>query len=448
VTERTSERASDDFRVGVGFIAFCGLLLRLVDLIAASGKLGGDGLYYHAIGPLLADGKGFIATGPYALNGTIVASARHPPAWPLTLAGAALVGLRSAFDQQLVASLIGTATIVLIAFAGRRIAGERAGLIAAVIAALYPIFWLYERELMSETLTLFGAALTVLLAYRFRDRPSAGRALGLGFSCALLALNHAEQLLLVPFLLLPLILFTRDQPRGRRVAWAALATAAVIAASVPWAAYNSARFHTSVPLGTANGMTLVVSNCPFTYYGPHIGFQDDRCRKLLDGTGKITGKDEVARDNQLMRVGRDYIRHHLSRLPLVMAAREGRVWSVFNVGQQMHIDTGRKTNIKVIEAGYFMYWLLIPAAILGLVVLRRRRVTLIPLVALFVTVAVGVAFVYGFTRFRASAEVAIVLLAAVGVDAWLRRRTRNAGNRRHTVGSSGAEEPAAGIPVA
>ncbi len=131
-----------------------------------------------------------------------------------------------------------------------------------------------------------------------------------------------------------------------------------------------------------------------------------------------------------------------------MLAREGRAWSVFNVGQQMHLDTGRNTSVKVIEAGYFMYWLLIPAAILGLVVLRRRRVTLIPLVGLLLTVAVGVAFVYGFTRFRASGEVAIVLLAAVAIDAWLRRRARTGAGTRETVGSTGAEEPAAGVPVA
>jgi hypothetical protein len=440
------DRASDGFRVGVGFIAFCGLLLRLLYLVVASGELGGDGKYYHAIGPLLADGKGFIATGPYLLDHTVIASAPHPPAWPLTLAGAALLGLRTAFEQQLVAALIGTATIVLVAFAGRRIAGERTGLIAAVLAALYPNFWLYERELMSETLTLFGAALTVLLAYRFRDRPSMGRAVALGFSCALLAMNHAEQLLLVPFLLLPLILLTRGQPRGRRIAWAALATAAVIVPLVPWTAYNSARFDTLVPLGTANGMTLVVTNCPFTYYGPHIGFQDDRCRKLLDGTGKITGKDQMARDKQLTQVGRDYIRHHLSRLPLVMAAREGRVWSIFNAGQQMHIDTGRNTSIKVIEAGYVMYWLLIPFAVLGVVVLRRRRVMLLPLLALVATVVVGVALVYGFTRFRASAEVAIVLLAAVAIDALLRRRDRQ--HRSTVERSASAEKPTAGIPAA
>ena len=448
MTERTSERASDGFRVGVGFIAFFGLLLRALYVMVASGKVGGDGKYYHSVSALIADGKGFISPGPYALGGRIVASAPHPPAWPLTLAGAALVGLRSALDQQLVACVIGTATIVIIAFAGRRIAGDTAGLIAAGLAAIYPNFWLYERELMSETLTLFGAALTVLLAYRFRDRPTAGRAVALGFACGLLAITHAEQLLLVAFLLVPLILLTRDLPRGRRVRWAALATAAVIACIVPWAAYNSARFHTPVIFGTQNGMTLVVTNCQFTYSGPHIGFQDGRCSKLIDGTGKITAKNEEARDKQYSQIGRDYIRGHLSRLPAVVAAREGRLWSVFNVGQQMRLDTGRNTSIKVIEAGFFMYWLLIPAAVFGVVVLRRRRVTLLPLLALVVTVSVGVALVYGFTRFRASAEVAIVLLAAVAIDAVLRRRARNHSGSRKGGSSAGAEEPAAGIPPA
>ena len=71
-----------------------------------------------------------------------------------------------------------------------------------------------------------------------------------------------------------------------------------------------------------------------------------------------------------------------------------------------------------------MYWALIPAAIFGVVVLRRRRVRLLPLLALAASVTIGTAVTYGFTRFRAAAEVAIVLLAAVAVDAVLRRRAR------------------------
>ena len=58
-------------------------------------------------------------------------------------------------------------------------------------------------------------------------------------------------------------------------------------------------------------------------------------------------------------------------------------------------------------------------------ILRRRRVTLIPLLAVFAEVVVTAAFAFGDTRYRAPAEVAIVLLAAVAVDAlWRRWRQR------------------------
>jgi hypothetical protein len=65
--------------------------------------------------------------------------------------------------------------------------------------------------------------------------------------------------------------------------------------------------------------------------------------------------------------------------------------------------------------------MLLPAAAVGVVILRRRRVALLPLLAFAVVVTIGTALTYGFTRFRASAEVSIVLLAAVAIDVWVRR---------------------------
>ncbi len=307
----------------------------------------------------------------------------------------------------------------MIGFAARRLAGNVAGLVAACIAALYPNFWLYERELMSETLTLFAAALTMLLAYRFRDRPTRARAVALGLSCGLLAITHAEQLLLVGVLLIPLILLARDVPRRRRVGWALLATTAAVVVILPWAAYNTARFHKPVLLGNEFGVTVAISNCPFTYSGSHMGFQDLRCSSADLLQGRITGRDVATRDGQFLHVGVDYARNHVSRIPLVVTMREARTWSVYP--QQLRLDVGRNTSYRIIELGFLVYWVLVPFALAGAVILRRRRVTLLPLMALALSVSLGVAVTYGFTRFRAGAEVAIVLLAAVAVDAGLRR---------------------------
>jgi hypothetical protein len=65
---------------------------------------------------------------------------------------------------------------------------------------------------------------------------------------------------------------------------------------------------------------------------------------------------------------------------------------------------------------------LVGFAIAGVVILRRRKVALIPLLAPVVIVTIVAAAFYGLVRFRAPAEVSIVVLAAVALDAlWAKR---------------------------
>ena len=57
--------------------------------------------------------------------------------------------------------------------------------------------------------------------------------------------------------------------------------------------------------------------------------------------------------------------------------------------------------------------------------LRRRRAVVWPLLVPFALVTLISAFGYGTIRFRVPAEVSIVVLAAVAIDAlWRRRRSR------------------------
>jgi hypothetical protein len=62
------------------------------------------------------------------------------------------------------------------------------------------------------------------------------------------------------------------------------------------------------------------------------------------------------------------------------------------------------------------YWLLLVPGFIGGVALRRRRVPLYPLLAFVVTVIISVAPSIGDPRYRAAAEVPLVLLGAVGID--------------------------------
>jgi glucose-6-phosphate-specific signal transduction histidine kinase len=76
--------------------------------------------------------------------------------------------------------------------------------------------------------------------------------------------------------------------------------------------------------------------------------------------------------------------------------------------------------------GTVMYWALLPFAIVGAVILRRRRRLVWPLVATAMTVTLVAAATYGQQRFRIAAEPALLVLAAVALHAaWQRvRRAR------------------------
>jgi hypothetical protein len=73
------------------------------------------------------------------------------------------------------------------------------------------------------------------------------------------------------------------------------------------------------------------------------------------------------------------------------------------------------------------YWVLLPFAVAGAVVLRPRRV-LLPLLMPALVVVVATAVTFGDSRYRAALEVPLVVLAAIGAtaafDAIRRRRGR------------------------
>ena len=69
-----------------------------------------------------------------------------------------------------------------------------------------------------------------------------------------------------------------------------------------------------------------------------------------------------------------------------------------------------------------MYDALIPLAVYALVLMRKRRVPISPMVAIFAMVTIAAAISIGITRYRVGADVALVVLGGVGVDAlwrWL-----------------------------
>ena len=114
------------------------------------------------------------------------------------------------------------------------------------------------------------------------------------------------------------------------------------------------------------------------------------------------------------------MRDNLSRVPVVMAARVGRTFGVFRPFQQMQLDRAATRQLWVIRLGFFMYWALLPFAVAGAVIARRRGIPIYPLLVFPLTVVLSVLLTIGQTRYRVPAEISLVLLAAVGIEAGLR----------------------------
>ena len=111
-----------------------------------------DQFYFSALPHLLADGHGFINPFQSVLRHVDVATAEHPPLYPVALTPLAVVGLDDPDWQRLTGALFGAGTIVVVALIARRLAGDRAGLLAGALAAAYPVLVAADGALMSESL--------------------------------------------------------------------------------------------------------------------------------------------------------------------------------------------------------------------------------------------------------------------------------------------------------
>jgi 4-amino-4-deoxy-L-arabinose transferase-like glycosyltransferase len=375
----------------------------------------GDAQYYHETANHLADGRGLV--NPFLHPDLVLPAADHPPLYTVYLAAFSVVGLDTPNAHMLASALLGGATVLLAGLTGRRMGGDRVGILAAALVAVYPNVWRHDGMLMSETLAVFATVLAVWLTYRYLDRPSpvamglVGAAVGLG------TLARSELILLAPLLVVPMLLVTTDRPLAERLRWLAAAAAACVVVIAPWVIRNWVQLDRPM-LSSQLEVTLATANCDSTYHGDLVGYWDFACAgPILDDAGVETPADPDF-DRVLGEAARDYVGDNLAEVPRVMTIRLGRTLTLYRPGQQIQLDTfGEGASSTVAHLGVWTFRLFAIGGIVGGIVLRRRRVPVFPLVAPIVTVVVTVALLYSTTRFRAPADLALAMLSAVALDA-------------------------------
>src|SRR5215210_1540649 len=149
--------------------------------------------------------RGFPGGGATAGSAALtVLTAEHPPLHILFLALVDLLGGHGTLPQKFALCFVGTGTVGALGFLGRAVAGARVGLVAAAIGAVYPLLWVIDGSLMSETTYALLITLTLIVAYRYLRGPSVRWALALGAMIALATLTRGEAVGLLVLLALPL----------------------------------------------------------------------------------------------------------------------------------------------------------------------------------------------------------------------------------------------------
>ncbi len=410
-----------------------GLAIRIIPvLVGHHFKPAGDALFYHLEANFLVEGRGWSNPLQVLAGHRGTPTAAFPPLFTLVLSVSSLVGFKSFFAHRIWSGVVGTVGVALAAGLGRSISGRKAALWAAGLAAVYPNLWMSNNLALSETISPVLVLGLLWAGYAFWKSPSVKRALLLGVVLGLAILGRDELLLLGPLAVLPLALGRRRSwpDRGRFLASAVLASGLVVG---PWVGYNLSRFQDPVFVSDGLGVTLASANCNQTWYGPDAGYWSLPCAAAVPYKQTV---DESVQGAEAQSFALHYIGTHLGGLPRIEAIRLGRAFGVYRPIQQIDLDVFIEGRPRVWAfAGLGMYYCLVPLAIAGAVVLRRRGLPLYPVLAVLADVVVSVLLTFGQTRYRSTLEPVLVVLAAVAIAGWRRKgRTVTGARGEETAG--------------
>ena len=394
------------FVVGTALVAFA---VRAVYVFAvAPQNLAPDALWYFFVSATVEHGPGYVDPGSFFQMGLSVPTATFPPGWPLLLAAARVVGIDSQHGLQLIGAAVGSVTVILTGLVGRRVGGDRVGIVAAGIVAASPLLIAADGSLMSEPLYVALVTGSVLLAYSTLSAPTWPRFVGLAALAGAATLTRSDGIL-VAGAIVAVTLWRARLDRGRLLKFAAVSAATFLVVLAPWTIRNVLNFDDIVPLSTNSGSLVEGANCPSTYSGRLLGAWDYNCLttvKQLGGgpcrRGDFAPKGWSLRTRQRGSLASGWFCYAFSgrgECGTRWLKQTSKPWRPATV-------TGSSRAGSTVSCR-------IAAGVFGLVLLVRRRTTVAPLVTVIIAVTVSALLSWGNQRFRLGAEPAVAVLAAV-----------------------------------
>lgn len=441
--EQTSNRR---FGGLLALVIVLGVVLRIAFVLTTTRHDEGlyDATYYTLQARTIAQGDGFF-DDPFQQfedPGNSRPAADHPPLTVIAVLPAALIEdpETSELAMRLTMVFFGALTIAFVGLLGRALAGDTAGLVAAAIAAINPNLWINDGLIMSESLAVLLTIALLLVVYRvLRGARSWPWIASLGVLTALAALTRAELGLYAPLLVLPTVL-AMGADLATTLRRLVVAGAAFLLVVGPWVAYNLSRFEEPTFISNGLGLALRSGNCDVTYGGEFMAWSAvfEPC------TPPRHDEEQSVWDKQLQEDALRYIRDNVTRAPVVAVARLGRVWHVWRVAQSAEMSAGEGRPEWAGWMAAVATWVTVPLAAYGALTLRRRGERTWPLgISIITTSLVLLAGLGGLLRYRAPAEPALAVLAAIGLLALVWRSAL----RETPAGADAAGAPGAASAV-
>ena len=403
--------------------ALLALVLRLLWVSYATREPQGlfDPLRYVGYARAIADGQGMIE--PWSGHPT----AYYPPGYPWFLG--IITWLASPFTDAvwmvagIVQAFLGAATVVLGSLVARRLSGERAAAVAAVLLAIYPNLVFHSGAVLGETLYnfVFMAFCLVWLSLCLRvGDEDLGRGVrdvhvvAAGLLLGLAVMVRPISLAVVPIALLTLWLGYRD--RSLLVRKGLLLVAAVGACILPWTVRNALRMDDFVVISTNTGDNLCIGHGRNATGAFSAREECATEYNFLDGPTA-----EIAADREKTSLAIEAIKGDPGQEPWLlwrrfwfMFLRDGDHDGVLAVQSYRHdrfIPEDTEANLNYMAD--VSYWLVGSAGLAGLALMARRSRPgdLFWVGATVMTAAVPLMF-FGDSRFKVPVIPLLIVAAA------------------------------------
>jgi len=347
------------------------------------------------------------------------------PLWPFVIAMVdRIIGPQDIFVRLLLCA-IGSATCVLLYLFAKDLFGERVGIVAGVMSAIYPFLYVYDGLLYSESVYIFLLLAFCYTLYHLQRTPGISLMATSGVLVGLLSLTRPNGLAILAIFVAWVGVLGWRKVFSWRIALKSVLVVSLLSLIfiAPWTLRNYKITHTLIPVAVGDGKVLLgaynyETADPIYQHGYYSGIWIIPSESTPWVASKFprdcSGPCEVKRDNAYKAAAFQWIEEHIAYIPFMIEQHFMNTWQVVPQEADLAINRfpDRGSSQFVILMMETMTPIVFVLALIGLVVTYRRwRDMLFLYLIITLTLTQSIVY-YGIPRFRAPIEPLLILFAA------------------------------------